>query len=815
MTPGSESGQGLRLPRSAHRLWGCLLGWVGVAGSLVAQEPITSAMSAPVSYQFAEPLGRPGQEVMSTLVSYQFYEWPGNDVLGLLSSRWVSYRYPALSGPQIVVHGQVQAADGTPLAGATVSAQVGTAPVGTVSTDAGGHYALALGAGPWVLRVGATGYEEAARALTLTPATARQDFQLAPRPAPPAQTRVNRPAPEIVLPPIGQMAERLRVFNGDQFVDILPGTPLSRDRMTVVLTHGWVLSVLGWEPEAPGVEGWPTQMARAMWAAGVTAEEANILAWDWRYAAEGPLPREEMVPGEGVLLGGSLQTLLGSDYSHSIHFLGHSLGALVNAAAGNYLKGHRTAQQPVSPTPWTAVPMHFTLFDQAEVARVMGLEVIFDGLTLGRGREVVQEVLRGASGGGLLAVKLASKALRGWTPSLPVEFTWADNYISAVGFYLPETLNVALQKGVGLAALRAAEEPGSPLLVPFKTFAYAHGYAAEWYSLSIAHPTHPENPLGFKRSVEYSRLPGVRLGFPPPIEELAPGDAFHQVPLASDELALEPLPLRNVFQLIVPFFGNGVDTVVQVAHGTIQVAGDVVAEIRDTVEQAAAWMRQGFDFVSQAALEGREAVLNLVNSAALRLRLRTGAPPGLQRLALQGGQASAQAGAGAGGPPRAWLLIEFPANATAMAFDFMVEADPVDDVLVCGLGTNNLFSLEAKYIPTNTLSASRLMDVSSWAGTTNELFFGFLGGTSSNATLIIENIRFYSVSELRLDIALAGQTAVLSWPRAATAQVLETTPSLSASTWEIVTNAPVILGDRYVLTNLWSDQTRFFRLRQR
>jgi hypothetical protein len=117
------------------------------------------------------------------------------------------------------------------------------------------------------------------------------------------------------------------------------------------------------------------------------------------------------------------------------------------------------------------------------------------------------------------------------------------------------------------------------------------------------------------------------------------------------------------------------------------------------------------------------------------------------------------------------------------------------------------------YIPTNAFSSSSLIDVSAWSGTTNELFFGFLGGTSSGATLVIENIRFYSLERPRLDIASVGGTTVLSWPATAAGYVLETTASLTSPAWEIVTNAPVVAGDRYVLTNYWSDQTRFFRLR--
>ena len=162
-----------------------------------------------------------------------------------------------------------------------------------------------------------------------------------------------------------------------------------------------------------------------------------------------------------------------------------------------------------------------------------------------------------------------------------------------------------------------------------------------------------------------------------------------------------------------------------------------------------------------------------------------------------------------------YTSVNIPANATAMAFDFTVEGHPMDDVLVCGVGTNNLFSLEAKYIPTNTMSASRLIDVSAWAGATNELFFGFLGGTSTNATLTIENIRFFSLAEPRLEILLNGSMTLLSWPLTAGGYVLESTPTLTSPTWEAATNAPVISAGSYVLTNTWSDQARFFRLRQR
>ena len=263
----------------------------------------------------------------------------------------------------------------------------------------------------------------------------------------------------------------------------------------------------------------------------------------------------------------------------------------------------------------------------------------------------------------------------------------------------------------------------------------------------------------------------------------------------------------------MPLFGDGADAIVQGVVGPIQIVGEVSSEVRDAAAQAGEWVTQGFNYVGNTALQGGQSLVNLYDSAVLRLQLQTTAPSGL--MALSRGPQPQGADGDSGSPPMAWLPIQIPENAMAMAFDFIMEGDPSNDVLVCGIETNNLFSLEAKYIPTNAMSASRLIDVSAWASTTNELFFGFLGGTSTNATLTIENIRFYSLSQPRLDIALSGNATLLSWPLTAGGYGVETTPTLTTPAWETVTNAPVISADRYVLTNSWSDEVRFFRLRAR
>jgi hypothetical protein len=166
-------------------------------------------------------------------------------------------------------------------------------------------------------------------------------------------------------------------------------------------------------------------------------------------------------------------------------------------------------------------------------------------------------------------------------------------------------------------------------------------------------------------------------------------------------------------------------------------------------------------------------------------------------------------------PPMVWLPVFIPANSVMMSFDFSVVGDSVEDSLVCGISTNNLFSIQAKYIPTNTFSASRLIDISTWSGTTNELFFGFLGCTSTNATVQIQNIRFYSLQPPQLvirPITPKDNATLLVWPSTAGGYTVVTTTNIAASGWETITNVPYIDGDSYVFTNVWHDQTRFFRL---
>ncbi len=744
-----------------------------------ADDVITNAMSPVVSFQYPDDFSSQALTnggINSLIVSYQYYEWPGDDVLQLQSSPWVSYFYQSsIASGQFVLAGRVTDTLGLGISGAAISATVGLTPAAQTTTDAGGNYALSsLGAGVYALAASASGHARSARAVTLNAATATQNFQLTPLPGAPTLTQTDRQPPTVFTQtPVGPMGSTLKVFDGAQFVAITAGNTPTSDRMTIVMTHGWNSN--------PDV--WAMNMAAQLRAQGVNSSMANIVAWDWRTAAGAAIP-EERTPSQGVALGLALEDRLGAGYSQKIHFIGHSLGTLVNAAAANFLHGDRTAQQAISATPWSPTRTHLTLLDAAESAA--GLEVFGSLGTLFNGISVSVSDSTDLIGG-------YDNVLLGWKPALPVRRKWADNYVSLVGLYQPDAVNVYLAKAATLPPTLAAQ----------------HAYSFQWYGLTVANPS--GCTLGFQRSHEARQVGLSAFDFPPSSSDFPPGVAYLQPLTAPDPLTLTLAP---------PFtraFGIGQRWVVRGAAGVVEVAGDVTAQVLDGAQAAGQWISSGFDYVGDVAAQSGQALVNLFDSAVLRLTLRTHPASSPSPLAQRDGPVTAQ-GEGDGNsnsPPMAWLPVQIPSDAVAMAFDFAVEGDPADDVLVCGIGTNNLFSLEAKYVPTNTISASRLIDLSAWAGTTNELFFGFMGGTSTNATLQIENIRFYSVATPRLEIARSGGTTLLSWPSTAGGYVVETTPTLASPTWESVSNAPAISADRYVLTNSWSEPSRFFRLRAR
>jgi len=738
-------------------------------------ETTASLLSPLVSYQFLERVGAPGTPIMSEVASYQYFDRLPAGILAEQSSPAVSYFYQfSAAGGPVVLRGRVTTSGGLPLPGAALTASVAQQPVAEAAADAAGHYALPpLGSGVYLLTARAPGHAPSSRALTLNPSTAPQDFQLAPLPAPPATLATTRQPPaSYTAPRSGPLQSTLKIFDGAQFVPISAQNQPSPSLMTIVMTHGWNSN--------PDV--WATNMAKQMQKQGLNSARANIIAWDWREAAGGFIP-EERTPSQGLALGRALQDVLEPRYAEEVHFIGHSLGTLVNAAAANYLHGDRTALQEMAISPWLPERTHVTLLDDAQAAAWLELAgsaaIHFNGIWVSMGSTT--SFLAGYD-----------NVQHGWKPALPKCLGWADNYISLVGSYQLRAVNVQLEKSLLIL------HPN-----PFELFKRKHGYSYEWYALSVANPKN--SILGFQRSFEAQFSDWSVFDFPPAAEDFVENAMYYQPLEADDPLTLTPDSLAE------RTYGFVEQSVVRGVNGAVRVAGEVKVEVLDAAQAAKQKLNAGFEHVSSLAAQGREGVVGAWDQAVLQFRLRTRPASAGGGLRAFGADPAGQSNT----PAMAWLSIAIPADASALAFDFIIEGHPAEDLMVFGLGESNLFSLEAKFIPTNAISASPLIPISEWAGSTNELFFGLLGGTSTNATLQVENIRFYSLAPPRLEIALAGAATLLQWPISAGGYTLESTPALAPAAWEKSTFAPVIQNSRYTLTNRWPGQTRFFRLTAR
>jgi hypothetical protein len=168
-------------------------------------------------------------------------------------------------------------------------------------------------------------YNRALSALEVQQLYSQSD--IGPAPTPPIVVQTNRTPSSTELGV--QTSGSFKVFTNGVFQ---ANVSLNPNLMTIVLTHGWNDSS----------DTWPSNMASQFVAAGVSA---NIVAWDWRNDATSDVTLSgcESVllktPNEGFALGTNLLQALGAGYSQPIHFIGHSFGTLVNAAAANYLQG--------------------------------------------------------------------------------------------------------------------------------------------------------------------------------------------------------------------------------------------------------------------------------------------------------------------------------------------------------------------------------------------------------------------------------------------------------------------------------------------
>lgn len=662
------------------------------------------------------------------------------------------------------IAGRVTDTLGAGLGSATVAALQNSVVRAQVGTDPAGHYQLnALPAGTCDLR--------AARANHLTGVgrgvflianeTKTQDFALEPKPAVAEVETVLRPAETIVLRQVA--GNQLRVFEGDHFVS---GGWFDPAKPTVIMTHGW-----NSDPEV-----WATAMARAVVQGNA---RANILCWDWSTAAGTGLFLSlawSATPYQGEALGRKLAETFTPAYQEGVHFIGHSLGTLVNARAADYLH-----QEAGSDFEWLRQKTHLTLLDDAEIANVEGRLVPF-------------------------AFLMASN----WVSPIPEYSRWIDNYISLVGGFHPEAVNVWLLKAPKYG------DTSNPLAF----FKSVHRYAADWYSRSAALPERAV--LGNRYSYEHQ---GAETGFADP-GQFQRGSVFGQDLAAPGQDELIRLSTReqlveaanySAAQMGQYVLGSSLNA----AAGVAQKAGEVALDVLES------------DIV-QPGLSGPVSPTGMIGGLAgyvsdwlwdrkpvwsFQLNLRA-SPRGAGRPAAAVAQATGTPRMHglddpASAAPRAWIPVAVPTNAALFSFDFTLTGDPGEDLLSASIAGTNVFLLEGRFMPATTLLNSGPIDVSQWAGQTVEFFFGFLGETASGAALTVGGMRFYEVEAPRLTAELVAGGWLLSWPAAAEGYVLESAPALSEPMdWSEVPEVPVLVGMRNVLTNTATGEARFYRLKR-
>ena len=645
-----------------------------------------------------------------------------------------------------LIAGYVTDTNGASLAGATVSALQNNVVRVQAGTDASGYYQLnLLPAGAYQLRAEKANYLTGLRyGVNLSPSQTRiEHFALAGKPSGPAVQIVTRPAESANLPTVP--GPQLKMFVNGAFV---VGGPFDAAKPTVIVTHGWNSDPTKW------AEG----MAAKMIAGGANA---NILAWDWWQEANKALSKATTATlREGTKLGETLATTFTPSYNQGVHFIGHSLGTLVNATAANYLHANG----------YSYTKTHMTLLDDAEMANQT----------------------TGAT----------------FVSPIPQQRAWIDNYVSLVGVYHPEAVNTLLIKSPYYA------DHSNPVALVTSL----HNYACHWYGDTGATPS--QSVLGNRYSFEQLRSAAL---FPSP-NPYPLGAIFSQDSLASQELLLQRVQTEADLKLAVSVWalglvGFGLESPLSFANGVAQKAGVVAVNVAESFiprTPTGTPVFTGTAGSTPAYYTGNGIEETPLWSFQVNLQTTPPASFAAQRIHPLGADPEPQdAGEAGNETPRVWIPVAVPPNAALFCFDFSLTGDSGDDLFAVNIAEMNVFALETRFLPTNTMMNSGPIDVSAWAGQTVEFFFGVLGGTSTNANLTLSGMRFYQIEAPALNIEIAGTTVLISWPATVQGYQLETTTNPAAgSAWTTVTNTPALVGLRSVVTNSVLSGERFYRLKK-
>ena len=615
--------------------------------------------------------------------------------------------------------------------------------------------------------------------------TVQQNFALKPRPALPVSQVVTRTPESTQLPtPSPQpTSPQLKLWTGTGFGSLPSDTTSLRTKMTIVLTHGWNSSPIAW-----------AQSMANGFVVSPGPNTPNIVAWDWEDQARTPFTPTGLINAmsktgeQGEQLGAALAQAF-PGYQHPIHFIGHSLGTLVNATAANYL--HEMATPAFD---WRRT--HVTLLDDAELVNVAGVIVTYGYNVSGLDGSIDNRVVN-----------------QGWVSPTPRYAAWIDNYISFVGDYHAGAVNVNLKRapfyhGANVVAL--------------------HGYAYDWYGKTVLTPDACilGNRISFERLGEAADLPtrspwtkGTIL-FQDPSPFKPELDLIE--PLTPAELA--SLLAQKARTAAVQAYHSTVDATV----GAMQTVGGAVVHLTEKMLNAVG-VGDGPvvylstpDYTTPAYFSSNPLQPTLTPAWSYGFDLNTLPAISFNPQSAQSGirtsnvRLTSEPSPGPTNTPAyVWMTVAVPPNTASLSFDFIYRGNGSNDSLAAGINGTNVFSLATRFMPVDVPLNSGALDVAQYAGQSVEMFFGVVGGTSTNASLTVDGIRFYQLVPPTLQVTKAGNQATVAWPISAPGFVLESTSSLAGTNqWESVTNAPDVADFEFAVTNAIFGEARFFRLRK-
>ena len=299
--------------------------------------------------------------------------------------------------PPLQIAGVLRDSAGLPVVGATIQIKRAGAIFWQGVSGSGGAFTTPnLSGVNYTVIVTKPGYVTSITNMTGTTGGMQTlNLKISAMPAPPVAVDVSRSPSATAVGSTGVGASVLKVFKGGAFItDFSPDVEFNPNRPTIVLSHGWLSSVVG-------PDNWVTPMALQI-RNRIGPSTANIMAWDWEEKANRSIfGAIDVAAVQGEYLGKALRLRLGASFQQHLHFIGHSFGTIVNAYACDYVHGRIPDAQVNASSGWLKqqTTPHITLLDEAELGNVAGRFVLVsaaagarlaatNGLLLGYGVDV-------------------------------------------------------------------------------------------------------------------------------------------------------------------------------------------------------------------------------------------------------------------------------------------------------------------------------------------------------------------------------------------------------------------------------------------